>query len=152
MNKWLAVKIFQQFALVLSVVLALNAGWSMAQNEQSDAGFSLPQISHNIDIELDNIFLSGLSEYGDAQHNQSQLGTVAPEALQLVGVLIVGEKKLAWIKTHDNALFELENGQQVPGSRFRIEHIFADSVALINPETCLRKTICDAMLFLELNR
>ena len=150
-NKWLALRIFRLLPLAASVVLNITAGYAVAQSKQHVIPLSLPQISHDIDIELDNVFQATLSEHGADQHNQDQFVSVAPEPMLLVGVLIMGEKKLAWIKTHDNALFELENGQQVPGSKFRIEHIFANSVALVNVEICAQNTNCEPTLFLDLN-
>lgn len=151
-NKWLANRLFWQLSLGWYLVLIQCTGDGMAQSKRYDAGLSLPQVIYNIDIELDNVFLTSSSKRGTDQHDQGRFGATALESMQLVGVLILGEKKFAWIKTHDNALFELESGQQVPGSRFRVEHIFADSVALVNDEICQRSRICDAMFFLDLNR
>ena len=133
------------------IVLFHTGAIAIAQTEGLDYPLELPEIIDNVDIDLGNIFQTRLSGSGDVQADQHRALSLNSEPLQLVGILILGEKKFAWIKTHDNRLAELEKGQQVPGSSYRIEHIFEGSVALVNVETCQQDMICKPAHILALN-
>ena len=134
---------------VLVEIICLNA------ESQIVAGgtprFDLPQINSSLEFQFDNLFRENDQQQMSDQkksnkHNQS---TDAP--MQLVGTVIMGENKIAWIKINKHQIYVLKKGQHVPGSELRINRIETDSVELVNLYKCHKNSTCKPGLTLDLN-
>ena len=124
---------------------------AVAQAPVEKRPISLPEIKYNLDFELNNIFQGPLDKQNPANRDQAHGEQAFLQPLQLVGTLIMGKNKLAWVKTNEYQILELRNGQHVPGSSFRIAQIFTDSVELVNTDNCVKDMPCKPTIVLDLN-
>lgn len=72
-----------------------------------------------------------------------------PISMQLVGTMILGQRRLAWIKVEDQ-VYQLESGQSIPGLKRLISQINPESVVLIYAQPCDNVDSCDSSLTLTI--
>lgn len=112
----------------------------------------IQSLTINYQISLDNLFhsenIQPLEETASAPGNfqQEQL------PIQLVGTLIFGQQKLAWIRVTSQPDYELLQGQLIPGSTMKINRISPDSVEIIDAGGCVSGKTCKQRLTLDFSQ
>ena len=99
------------------------------------------KINHHID--LSHIFKPFNKRVKKKQKVDVDNLSKLPIAVQLVGTVILGEKKTAWLKV-ENQVYQLKSGQLIPGTSKQISQINPESVVLIHPQSCGLVDSCDS--------
>jgi len=134
----------------LYLIIHITSGYAIAQSVTDENSFELPAINYNLEINFDNLFQSSYVRPESYQLNSDKPDRASFKPMQLVGTIIMGENKLALIKTGEYQFHMLKRGQIVPGSELRIDHILTDTVELVNTDNCYENSVCTAQLVLEL--
>ena len=137
--------------LCLLITYDIKGGYTLAQTHGDEQSVEFPAINHNLVINLDNLFQDRFLGQESDQLISDRPGRISSSPMRLVGTLIMGNKKFAWIKTHEFQIHVLEHGQRVPGSELRINRILTDSVELVNADNCHENSLCKQTHVLDLD-
>ncbi len=143
-----------KYNLVVSIVvfkaLHLCPTIVYAQNDDLEQKVvELQSLKINQQIDLNKIFSSDQELLTEKLETNSPKESQKPYSLELVGTLILGEKKFAWLKV-DGQVYQLKSGQKIPGMQTQIAKINPEFVVLDNYKSCEIRDSCHSSLTLTI--
>ena len=141
-------KVQLAFYVALVIFICVQSDFILAENENStETIIELKSLKINQQINLNRIFKS--TEKSVERKASIVSTSEQPVSVQLVGTIILGKKKVAWLKV-ENQVYQLESGQSIPGMKRQISQINPESVVLIYPAPCKTVESCDSPLTLTI--
>ncbi len=138
----------QNLVGLLTVLNLLSSGAQLALAENinlKENNVMLKSIMLNDSIDLTKIFSQ--PRLDKSQFKQIKPSIESPDLirLELVGTLVMGEQSSAWVKVGQQ-VYQLRQGQTIPGSKIRITQIRPESVVINTSKTCNSSVQCHSTI------
>ena len=142
MSRLVRYKYLALYTLILSLILSLiETGYTQnAVFENNNEKIKSLHFKHQID--LTRIFKQAKVDKMPIPTKIEQSATIVKANLELIGTLIFGSQKQAWIKV-DNQIYQLQMGQTIPGIQAQVSQIKPDSVVVSTSKKCVNSDLCN---------